>query len=68
MYESRRDERFAEAACRSFDVLMDEYLTEDGGWIDHFSAGGAVLSGNMPASTGYHVVLAFAELIRVMNA
>lgn len=68
MYESRRDERFAEAACRSFDVLMDEYLTEDGGWIDHFSADGAVLSGNMPASTGYHVVLAFAELIRVMNA
>ena len=68
MYEAHRDERFAEAACRSFDVLMDEYLTEDGGWIDHFSAGGAVLSGNMPASTGYHVVLAFAELIRVMNA
>lgn len=68
MYETRRDERFAEAACRSFDVLMDEYLTEDGGWIDHFGADGAVLSGNMPASTGYHVVLAFAELIRVMNA
>lgn len=68
MYEARRDDRFAEAACRSFDVLMDEYLTEDGGWIDHFAADGTVLSHNMPASTGYHVVLAFAELIRVMNA
>lgn len=68
MYEARRDDRFAGAACRSFDVLMDEYLTEDGGWIDHFAADGTVLSHNMPASTGYHVVLAFAELVRVMNA
>ncbi len=68
MFEARRDERFAAAACRSFDILMDEHLTEDGGWIDHIAADGAVLSSTMPASTGYHVVLAFAELIRVMNA
>ncbi|PKP81307.1 MAG: N-acylglucosamine 2-epimerase [Alphaproteobacteria bacterium HGW-Alphaproteobacteria-18] len=68
MFEARRDERFAAAACRSFDVLMDEYLTEDGGWVDHFAADGAILSNTIPASTGYHVVLAFAELIRVMNA
>lgn len=68
MLESRRDERYAAAACRSFDILMDEYLTEDGGWIDHFGADGAILSSSMPASTGYHVVLAFAELIRVMGA
>lgn len=68
MLEARRDERYAAAACRSFDILMDEYLTEDGGWIDHFSADGAILSSSMPASTGYHVVLAFAELIRVMGA
>ncbi|KCZ98644.1 N-acylglucosamine 2-epimerase [Hyphomonas polymorpha PS728] len=68
MLEARRDERYAAAACRSFDILMDEYLTEDGGWIDHFGADGAILSSSMPASTGYHVVLAFAELIRVMGA
>ncbi len=68
MLEARRDERYAAAACRSFDILMDEYLTEDGGWIDHFAPDGAILSSNMPASTGYHVVLAFAELIRVMGA
>lgn len=68
LYEQRGEARFAAAACRSFDVLMDEFLTEDGGWIDHFSADGAVLAKDMPASTGYHVVLAFAELIRIMDA
>lgn len=68
MFEQRGDARYATAACRSFDVLMDEYLTEDGGWIDHFAADGSVLARDMPASTGYHVVLAFAELIRVMDA
>jgi mannose-6-phosphate isomerase len=68
MYEQRGDDRFAAAACRSFDVLMDEFLTEDGGWIDHFAADGSILAKDMPASTGYHVVLAFAELIRVMDA
>jgi mannose/cellobiose epimerase-like protein (N-acyl-D-glucosamine 2-epimerase family) len=68
LFEQRGDARFAAAACRSFDVLMDEFLTEDGGWIDHFSADGAVLAKDMPASTGYHVVLAFAELIRIMDA
>jgi mannose-6-phosphate isomerase len=68
MFEQRGDDRFAAAACRSFDVLMDEFLTEDGGWIDHFAADGSVLAKDMPASTGYHVVLALAELIRVMDA
>jgi mannose/cellobiose epimerase-like protein (N-acyl-D-glucosamine 2-epimerase family) len=68
MYEQRGEAGFATAACRSFDVLMDEFLTEDGGWIDHFAEDGSVLAKDMPASTGYHVVLAFAELIRVMDA
>ncbi len=68
MFEQRGDDRFAAAACRSFDVLMDEFLTEDGGWIDHFAADGSALARDMPASTGYHVVLALAELIRVMDA
>jgi len=68
MFERTGDERFAAAACRSFDVLMDEFLTVDGGWIDHYGADGDVIATDMPASTGYHVVLAFAELIRVMKA
>ncbi|KCZ91799.1 N-acylglucosamine 2-epimerase [Hyphomonas johnsonii MHS-2] len=68
MFESTRDDRFADAACQSFDVLMDEFLTPDGGWIDHYSAKGEVLVRDMPASTGYHVVLAFSELMRIMRA
>ncbi len=68
MYEQSGEDRYAMAACRSFDVLMDEFLTEDGGWRDHFDAAGNLLSTDMPASTGYHVVLAFAELIRIMDA
>ncbi len=68
VFEAQSDQTAAAAACRSFDILMDEYLTEEGGWIDHFSSDGKVLSADMPASTGYHVVLAFAELMRVTNA
>ena len=68
MFEASGEEAFAAAACRSFDVLMDEYLTPEGGWIDHYDATGKPLSHTMPASTGYHVVLAFAELIRIMDA
>ncbi len=52
-------------AVQCFDVLMDEYLTPEGGWIDHFDAEGQVATETMPASTGYHVVLAFDELMRV---
>ncbi|MEL6258766.1 MAG: AGE family epimerase/isomerase, partial [Pseudomonadota bacterium] len=52
-----------ERAIASFDILMDEFLTPEGGWIDHFDADGRVLSQHMPASTGYHVVQAFCELI-----
>lgn len=55
-------------AVNSFDVLIEEYLTPEGGWIDHYSADGQVLAANMPASTGYHVVLAFADLIRAVEA
>ena len=52
-------------AVQCFDILMDEYLTPEGGWIDKFDEDGQVATETMPASTGYHVVLAFDELIRV---
>lgn len=68
MYEARPDERLAATACQCFDIIMDEFLTEDGAWIEHYAADGSIITANVPASTGYHVVLAFAELIRVMNA
>ena len=62
------EESFAAAACTSFDILMDEHLTPEGGWIDHIDETGQTLSHFMPASSGYHVVLAFADLIQTMEA
>ncbi|MGB3624513.1 MAG: AGE family epimerase/isomerase [Henriciella sp.] len=65
MLELGMDDPADAHAVESFDILMDEYLTPEGGWIDTFDADGQVATETMPASTGYHVVLAFAELIRV---
>lgn len=65
MIELGADDPADDRAVESFDILMDEYLTPEGGWIDRFDADGQVATETMPASTGYHVVLAFAELIRV---
>ncbi|WP_300391721.1 AGE family epimerase/isomerase [Henriciella sp.] len=59
------DEEHDRHAVQCFDVLMDEFLTPQGGWIDRFDEEGHVATETMPASTGYHVVLAFEELIRV---
>lgn len=68
MLELTGDEAIAAAACNSFDILMDEHLTPEGGWIDHYDGDGHIVSTTMPASSGYHVALAFSELIRVMGA
>lgn len=64
----RGDGDAAARAMISFDILMDEYLTPEGGWIDHFDADGHVIAKDMPASTGYHVALALDELIRLYGA
>ena len=64
----RGDGYAAARAIMSFDVLMDEYLTPEGGWIDHFDHDGQVIAKDIPASTGYHVALAFDELIRLYGA
>ena len=56
----------AEALPRAiavFDQLFDEHLTADGGWKDHLEADGTQRGNLMPASTGYHVVLALVELM-----
>lgn len=56
---------YAERAITSYNILMDEFLTPQGGWIDQFDADGIPMVGCMTAATGYHVVLAFRELMRV---
>lgn len=55
------------AVSESANLLLNRYLNTDvpGLWIDHFDANGAPLSKVVPASTFYHVFLAFAELLRL---
>ena len=63
----RGDQAAGERAMACFDVLMDAYLTPEGGWHDHLDATGANIAQNIPASTGYHVVFAFANLIETIG-
>ena len=48
-------------------LLLDRYLSRvpRGTWIDQFAADGTPLSATIPASTLYHLFLAFAEMLRV---
>ena len=50
-------------ACR----VLDTYLATDpvGLWIDQFDGSGHACAANVPASTFYHLVVAFEELLRV---
>lgn len=47
--------------------LLDRYLDVEprGSWIDHISTAGEPRTDRVPASTFYHVLLAFAELLRL---
>jgi len=47
--------------------LLDRYLAHApaGTWLDQFDEGGRPISKTIPASTLYHVYLAFAELLRL---
>ncbi len=47
--------------------LLDHYLAAapDGGWMDQFGPRLQPLAEHMPASTLYHLLLAFAELLRL---
>jgi N-acylglucosamine 2-epimerase/mannose-6-phosphate isomerase len=50
-------------------LLLDRYLahTPHGTWIDAFDAEGKPVVNTIPASTLYHVFLAFAEVLRVSD-
>jgi mannose-6-phosphate isomerase len=65
------DAMAADVALASFDRLWGDHLAPaavEGGWVDMLDAGLAPLSADMPASTGYHVFLALAELMRLDQA
>ena len=61
------DEAAGPRAIAAFDRLWSLHIAPaiEGGWIDRYDAQGQAISTDMPASTGYHVFLAFAELERV---
>lgn len=53
-------------------LLLDRYLCSssdiqipDGAWIDAFDGAGTAIAKNIPASTFYHVFLAFAEVLAI---
>jgi len=50
-----------------FDRLWEDHIESavSGGWLDRLDASGKSISTDMPASTGYHLHLAFSELIDV---
>lgn len=50
-------------------LLLDRYLanTPRGTWIDAFDADGRATVDTIPASTLYHIFLAFAEVLRVSD-
>lgn len=55
------------AVSGSAQLLLDRYLGAPwppGGWMDAFDGDGKPVAPNIPASTLYHVFLAFAELLR----
>jgi N-acylglucosamine 2-epimerase/mannose-6-phosphate isomerase len=55
------------AVSSSARLLLDHYLATEvpGLWMDHFDADGRAIAANVPASTLYHVFLAFAEVLRL---
>lgn len=57
------------AAIECFDRMWTMHIVGsiEGGWQDCFDQSGMFLSADIPASTGYHIFLAFAELLRVAD-
>lgn len=54
------------AVASSARLLLDRYLKVDprGAWIDCFDGAGKQVAATIPASTFYHIFLAFAEVLR----
>jgi mannose/cellobiose epimerase-like protein (N-acyl-D-glucosamine 2-epimerase family) len=65
-FERTRDPVSAEAAAQAFDVLMRYCdMPVKGTWRDWMNPDGSFVEESAPASSFYHLTLAFAELIRV---
>ena len=55
---------------QSAGLLLDRYLATEtpGAWADAFDAAGAPLTEVVPASTFYHIFLAFTEMLRLRES
>ncbi len=63
-------ENAVKAATRCAEDMLGFWLQSDakGGWLDHFDPDGKLVCDAMTASTGYHLYLAIAELMRVATS
>ncbi len=68
MMESGRDADTRTAAALCFDMLMDENLTFEGGWIARHGADGLPLDQDMPAGLAIDIAGAFTRLVEVVEA
>lgn len=61
------EEAAMKRAIETYDRLWDLHVAPavEGGWIDQYDQAGNQVSEDIPASTGYHIFLAYAELGRV---
>lgn len=61
------DGGLSSAATDSISLLFNRYLDKPiaGAWLDTFDAKGRSTADHIPASTLYHVFLAFAEVLRI---
>ncbi|MEQ3746819.1 MAG: AGE family epimerase/isomerase [Henriciella sp.] len=66
---TRGDIKAGQHAIAAFDRLWSMHIAPaaEGGWIDQYNQDGNAVSKDIPASTGYHIYLAFAELQRVVD-
>lgn len=58
----------AKAACRSFDQLMDEFLTPEGGWIMGYDEAGLPVVQDIPALGAGPVATALGPLVALLEA
>lgn len=68
-FEATRDPISARNACQAFDVLLRDHLSTPvkGLWIERRTDTGAAIEADAPASSLYHISLAFHELLRVSS-
>ncbi len=62
------DQEIVKAACDSFDVLMDDHLTREGGWIEAYDPDGQPVLDVMPAATIWPLTRALAALLPLAEA